>query len=105
MALHHVLTMVFHEVMFLGSVVLAFASATWIKIASAPVPENWWEASPYIIFIGALGYAVTRLWATLRELEKQRAEKDKETIEKQSAANERLAKAIEQLSQGHENKD
>lgn len=105
MAIHQALTMIFHEVMFLGSVVLAFLSATWIKLSSATVPENWWEASPYVIFIGALSYAVTRLWATLRELEKQRAEKDKETIERQSAANERLAKAIEQLARDHEGKN
>lgn len=94
---------VIQAICLLGSVAAAFVSASWIKLAAAPVPENWWEASPYVIFIAALGYAVSQLWRALREADRQRAEKDKETIERQSAANERLADAIESLSRNEKN--
>ena len=90
--------------LFFASVATAFVSATWIKVAAAPVPDNWWEASPYIIFIASLGYAVAKLWTALRNLEKQRAKNDRETIERQSAANKELAQALDRLSKKDESK-
>lgn len=77
----------------------AVVSASWIKAKNlatgTPVPQNWWEAGPYVIFIGALIYAVIHLWRALSAAQKEREERDREMIERLTSSLDKLSRAID----------
>lgn len=65
-----------------------------IAAAAPDMPTTWWEAGPYLMFIGCLIYAVLHLWKALWASERARKERDEAIIQSLGKSLDKLASAI-----------
>ena len=86
-----------------GAVVSWFNFPT--TLGQTTIPKTWWEAGPYVVFIGSLLYAIIHVWRALQKAQQRQIEMQEEQAERDRKMISQLSDSLDNLSRSIRHED